>query len=83
MVVFGCLFQLSNIAVHLLLSPRYQAPPLFQYPSLGGEYSTAFADFQRHYFDNWSLELCHMEGRSHGNNTHHFSYNIISTLLNL
>ncbi len=76
-VLFVCLFYCQTLQCTFCIghsSARFQAPPLFQHPSLGGEHGAAVAFLQRRYFDNGSLELRHMEGGSHGNKIQHLSY---------
>lgn len=62
---------------------RYQTSSLFQRPSLVSELSAEITFLQRHYSKYRRLELCHLEGRRHGNNTHQCEVWSKHTLLTL
>lgn len=53
-----------------LISRSFQAPVVFQCPSLAGQHGTALALLEKHCVDNWRLQLCHLEGERLGNNSH-------------
>lgn len=70
---------MPNVIIPCVTLPCYfsrcQAPPLLWHPPLDGKHSTEVPLLQRHYFDSGRVELRHLEGRRHGNNTCRFSQN--------
>lgn len=53
-----------------LISRSFQAPLVFQCPSLVGQHGAALALLEEHRVDNRGLQLCHLEGERLGNNSH-------------